>query len=136
MPKLHFVDSGLAAAMRRLDPESLGPDRVSLGPLAETFVYSELAKQAGRSTDGISIHHYRDHDGGEIDFILENWNREIVAIEVKAGATVRPEAFAPMRKLASALGDKFVAGIVLYDGRQRFRYGDKLWAAPIASLWA
>jgi hypothetical protein len=41
-----------------------------------------------------------------------------------------------MRKLASALGDKFVAGIVLYDGRQLFHYGDKLWAAPIASLWA
>ncbi len=136
MPKLHFLDSGLVAAMLRLDPETLGPDRVSLGPLAETFVYSELAKQAGRSTDGISVHHFRDHDGGEIDFILENWNREIVAVEVKAGATVRPEAFAPMRKLAAALGDKFAAGIVLYDGRQRLQYADKLWAVPIASLWA
>jgi len=72
MPKLHFLDSGLTAAMRRLDPEALRPDRVSLGPLAETFVYSELAKQVGRSPDGISVHHYRDHDGGEIDFILEN----------------------------------------------------------------
>lgn len=136
MPKLHFLDAGLAAAMRRLDPETLGPDRVSLGPLTETFVYAELAKQGGRSGEGISIHHYRDHDGGEIDFILENWNRDIVAIEVKAGATVRPEAFAPMRKLAAVLGDKFAGGIVLYDGRQRVQYAEKLWAVPIASLWA
>jgi len=41
-----------------------------------------------------------------------------------------------MRKLAAALGDKFAAGIVLYDGRQIIQYTDKLWAAPIASLWA
>jgi uncharacterized protein len=135
-PKLHFLDSGLAAAMRRLEPETLGPDRVSLGPIVETFVFSELSKQASWSEDRVSIHHYRDHDGGEIDFILENWGRKVVAIEVKAGATVRPEAFTPMRKLAEVLKDKFALGVVLYDGRQRLQYGDNLWAAPISSLWA
>ena len=135
-PKLHFLNSGLAAAMRRLEPETLGPDRVSLGPIVETFVFSELSKQASWAADRVSIHHYRDHDGGEIDFILENWGRKIVALEVKAGATVKPEAFAPMRKLAAALGDSFALGIVLYDGRQRLQYNEKLWAAPIASLWA
>ncbi len=135
-PKLHFLNSGLAAAMRRLEPETLGPDRVSLGPIVETFVFSELSKQASWSADRVSIHHYRDHDGGEIDFILENWRRKVVAVEVKAGATVKPEAFAPMRKLAAALRDNFALGIVLYDGRQRLQYGENLWAAPIASLWA
>jgi uncharacterized protein len=135
-PKLHFFDAGLAAAMRKLNPEALGPDRVSLGPIVETFVFSELSKQATWSDERISIHHYRDHDGAEIDFILENWGRKVVAIEVKSGSTVRPEAFAPMRKLSGALGDKFALGVILYDGRNRLQYADNLWAVPIASLWA
>jgi len=135
-PKLHFLDAGLAAALRRIDPETLGPDRTSLGPLAETFVFAELSKQASWSEERVSICHYRDHDGGEIDFILESWGRQIVAIEVKAGATVRAEAFAPMRKLAAVLKDKFALGVVLYDGRNAIPFGDKLWAAPIASLWS
>ena len=122
--------------MRRLEPETLGPDRVSLGPIVETFVFSELSKQTSWNDAQISINHYRDHDGGEIDFILEDWSRRVVAIEVKAGATVRPEAFAPMRKLAEALKDKFMLGIVLFDGRQSVPFGDKLWAVPISSLWA
>lgn len=134
-PKLHFLDAGLAASLRRLNLESLGPNRMPLGPLAETFVYAELCKQASWSDDAPEILHYRDHDGGEIDFILESWDKRIVAIEVKAGATVRPEAFAAMRKLAATLGDAFILGVVLYDGRHSLPMGDKLWAAPISTLW-
>ena len=134
-PKLHFFDAGLAAALRKLDPEGLGADRVSLGPIVETFVFAELSKQASWSEERVSIHHYRDHDGGEIDFILENWGRKVVAIEVKSGSTVRPEAFAPMRKLSGVLKDKFALGVILYDGRHCLSYGDDLWAVPISSLW-
>lgn len=134
-PKLHFLDSGLAAALRRQNLEKLGPNRVPLGPLLETFVFAELCKQASWSDDAPEIFHYRDLDGGEIDFILESWDKRIVAIEVKAGATVRPDAFATMRKLAAVLGDAFALGVVLYDGRQRLPLGDKLWAAPLATLW-
>jgi hypothetical protein len=39
-----------------------------------------------------------------------------------------------MRKLAAALDDKFAAGIVLYDGRQRLQYADKLWSWPFAAI--
>lgn len=134
-PKLHFVDCGLAAVLRRLDVESLGPDRTALGPIIETFVFSELSKQVSWSDEPPDILHYRDHDGGEIDFILESWDRRVVAIEVKAGATVRREAFRTMRKVSETLGDAFVLGVVLYDGTQRVQFGDKLWAVPISSLW-
>jgi predicted AAA+ superfamily ATPase len=134
-PKLHFLDSGLATALRRLNVATLGPNRVPLGPLVETFVFGELCKQASWSHDAPEIFHYRDLDGGEIDFILESWDKRIVAIEVKAGATVRPEAFATMRKLAATLGPAFVLGVVLYDGRHLVPMGDRMWAAPLAALW-
>ncbi len=79
---------------------------------------------------------YRDHDGEEIDLILGNWDRRVVAIEVKSGATVRSESFTPMRRLADVLKDKFALGVVLYDCRHGLQYGDNLWSAPISSLWA
>lgn len=135
-PKMHFLDAGLAAAMRKINPEALGPDRVSLGPLVETFVFAELSKQASWSGERVSIYHYRDHDGGEIDFILENRERKVVAIEVKAGSTVRPEAFAAMRRLSGVLKEAFALGVILYDGRTRLQYDDRLWAVPVSSLWS
>ena len=134
-PKLHFLDSGLAAALRRENTESLNANRIALGPLVETFVFAELSKQATWSDDPPDILHFHDHDNGEIDFILETWDRRVVAVEVKSGATVRSDAFAPMRKLAELLGEKFVQGIVFYDGREALPFGPKLWAAPISTLW-
>jgi len=55
--------------------------------------------------------------------------------EVKAGATVRTEDLAGLRNLASHLGDKFVAGYVLYTGQQTLSYGGRIKALPIDALW-
>lgn len=41
-PKLHFLDSGLLAAMRNLSPVRLQSDRTAFGSLLETFVLGEL----------------------------------------------------------------------------------------------
>ena len=43
-PKLQFLDSGLLAALRRVDAATLDRDRQQLGLLLECFVYSELVK--------------------------------------------------------------------------------------------
>ncbi len=134
-PKLHFLDSGLAMALRREKIGTLNTNRIALGPLAETFVFSELSKQASWSKDPPDIFHFRDNEGAEIDFILETWDRRVVAIEVKSGATVRAEAFAPMRKLANVIGNKFVCGIVLADTQMTLPFGDKFWSVPISALW-
>ena len=41
-PKLHFVDSGLAAALRGTTANGISFDRTQFGPLLETSVLSEL----------------------------------------------------------------------------------------------
>jgi len=110
-------------------------DCTSLGPLVETLVFAELSKQASWSLEPPTITHYRDHGGGEVDLVLERWDRRIVAIDVKAGATVRADAFATMKKLASVLKEHFVPGIVLYDGATVVPSGKDLWAAPISLVW-
>lgn len=132
-PKLHVFDSGLAAALRRYDPGD-EKARPAFGPLLETFVFSELSKLATVADDPPAIFHFRTQRGDEIDFILERWDRRIVAIEVKANATPRYDWFKPMRLLRDTLGPAFALGLVLYTGRDPIPFDDRMIAAPVSVL--
>ena len=134
-PKLHLGDTGLAATLLGLDAEALYQDRGMLGQLLETFVYQELRRQASGRDGEIRFHHFRDKDGYEVDVVLERGGRELAGIEVKASATVTAADFRGLRKLASAAGPRFAAGVVLYDGETSASFGDRLHAVPIRALW-
>ena len=134
-PKLHLGDTGLACALLGADPEALRADRELLGQLTETFVYQELRRQAGWHDSPIRFFHYRDKDGTEVDFVIERGAGRVAGIEVKAGATVTSADFRGLRKLASATGDRFAAGVVLYDGELSAGFGDRLRAVPIRRIW-
>ena len=134
--KLHFVDSGLLAAMRGHSVARLRSERGLLGPLLETFVFSELLKASAWANEPVSVYHYRDKDQLEVDFVLENAAGQIVGIEVKAAATVTRRDFGGLERVASAAGTAFVQGIVLYDGEQTLSFADNLRAAPLPALWA
>jgi|SRR5579859_396631 len=134
-PKLHFLDSGLLAAMRKLTPERIAADRSNFGAVLETFVFAEVLKLSGWSDDRISLSHFRDKEQDEVDIVLEDQDGRIVGLEVKASATVRNEDFAGLRKLASAAGSRFAFGAVLYDHEQIVPFGDRLAATPLSSLW-
>ena len=135
-PKLHFIDSGLLTAMRGYSVARLRSDRSLLGPLLESFVFSELLKAAAWAKERVSIFHYRDKDQLEVDFVLENAAGQIVGIEVKAAASVTGREFAGLERVASAAGSAFVQGILLYDGEQTLSFGDKFQAVPLPALWA
>ncbi|MXV98899.1 MAG: ATP-binding protein [Acidimicrobiaceae bacterium] len=134
-PKLHLDDTGLACALLGADPEALRADRGLLGQLVETFVYQELRRQAGWHGSPTRFFHYRDKDGAEVDIVIERGAGLVAGIEVKAGATVTSADFRGLRKLASATGERFAAGVVLYDGELSAGFGDRLRAVPIRRLW-
>ena len=134
-PKLHFIDSGLAAALSGATPERLAVDRTAFGRLLESFVLAELEKQSGWSECRYDFSHFRDKDGVEVDIVAEDEVGRVIGIEVKASATVRASDFAGLKRM-SAAAREFVAGVVLYDGREPLSFGDKLWALPLASLWS
>ena len=133
--KLIFVDSGLAARLLALDAHSLRRPGAPFGPLLKGFVLSELARQLTWSEELVDLYHYRDHNKVEVDAILENRQRQVVGIEVKAASTVRSEDFNGLRRIAERLGDEFVVGIVLYTGNTTLPFGSKLRAMPISALW-
>jgi uncharacterized protein len=134
-PKLHFLDSGLLSVLLEASAERVARDRAIFGTLLETFVFAELLKQTSWSDESYVFHHYRDKDQDEVDLVIEAGNGTLIGIEVKAGATVRAEDFRALRKLASACGDDFKLGVVLYDGEKPLPFGDHFFAAPISCLW-
>lgn len=135
-PKLAFVDTGIAAHLLGQDATRLGEPDGAAGPMIETFVLMELARQLTWSTERASLYHYRTIDKVEVDAVLETPDGRVVAIEVKAGATVRAEDLAGLRHLRQRLGSRFVAGYVLYTGQQTLPFGDRLRAIPIDALWS
>lgn len=134
-PKLAFVDSGIAANLLDQDAASLRRPDAPLGALMEGFVAMEIARQLTWSHTRARLSHYRTRDGVEVDLVLEDRRRRVIAIEVKAASTVRTEDFRGIRHLAERLGDDLVVGIVLYAGAQTLPFGNRLRAIPISALW-
>jgi hypothetical protein len=134
-PKLHFLDSGLLGSLLGAAAERIAKDRSSFGPVLETFVFSEVLKQASWLGESCALYHYRDKDQDEVDLVIETGSGALVGIEVKASATVNAGDFKGLRKLADACGDNFKLGMVLYDGGRPVPFGDHLVAAPMSCLW-
>ncbi|MYB12463.1 MAG: ATP-binding protein [Rhodospirillaceae bacterium] len=135
-PKLHFLDSGLLAALRDLTPNRVDRDRQPFGPVLESFVFGETLKLASWSEDRYAFSHFRDKDRNEVDIVIEDGQGRIVGIEVKAAATVTSGDFSGLRRLAAGAGKKFVSGIVLYDGDRTVPFGEQMSAAPVSALWS
>ena len=135
-PKLHFLDSGLLASLKRIFPEHLRRDKSPLGPVLETFVLGELLKLASWDADRYEFSHFRDKDKNEVDIVMENSRGQVVGIEVKAAASASGKDFAGLRRLAAGCGDRFVMGLVLYDHEYTLSFGDRMYVAPISTLWA
>jgi uncharacterized protein len=134
-PKLAFVDSGIACYLLGQDATRLGEPDGAAGPMMETFVLMEVARQLTWSSERARLYHYRTKDRVEVDAVLETPDGRIVAIEAKAGATIRAEDLAGLRHLAQRLGSRFVAGYILYTGQQTLPFGDRLRALPVDALW-
>lgn len=134
-PKLHIGDTGLACTLLDLTADDLRADRTRCGHLLETFVVQEIRRQAGWSARPPRLGHFRDRDGVEVDLVLEFGPNRVAAVEVKLSATVKVKDFRGIKKIQSAVGERFVRGVVLYDGEDVLPFGENLKAVPIGCVW-
>jgi predicted AAA+ superfamily ATPase len=135
-PKIHLIDSGLAAHLcGDTDPEPLSQSS-KIGPLLETFVIQELRKQLGWSKQPATAFHFRSAAGREVDLVLELPGGAVSGVEIKAAAKVGKGDFAGLEALAEEAGKKFIRGVLLYFGDHVLPFGDALAAVPITELWA
>ena len=134
-PKIHLVDTGLAAHLYgEPDPAQLAHSP-ALGPLLESFVLQEIRKQLGWSRLSAVPYHFRTAAGREVDIVLEAPGGRVAGIEVKAAGSVGKSDYAGLEALAEAAGTKFIRGVVLYLGEHAVPHSDRLWAVPIDELW-
>lgn len=133
-PKAHLVDTGISAFLLGVDAEALESDRNLLGHLAENYVYAELRRHATGLDMGLKFFHYRDHNQKEIDLIIETYAGKLIAIEVKAAATVTARDFRVLELFQQDHSDRFSIGIVMYEGEHVLPFGDDMFAVPFAAL--
>jgi len=53
----------------------------------------------------------------------------------RLAAPFGPRIWPGLRNLRDRLGEKFIAGFVLYAGQQTLPFGDRLRALPLEALW-
>ena len=133
-PKAYMVDSGLLAHLLGADERRIAGDDQVTGKLLENFVVTEVLKHADWAQTDTTAHHYRQREE-EIDLVLESRAGELIAIEVKAAASVARRDIRPMERLRDAVGERFRAGILVCASAQTTPLGDRLWAVPISGLW-
>ena len=124
----------MGCALLGAGARELAKNRGLLGQFLETFVFQELRRQSVLQETPLEFFHYRDKDQAEVDIVIERGALEVAGVEVKAAATVTPTDFRGLRKLRQAAGDRFVAGVVVYDGEIGAGFGDGMFAVPIRRL--
>ncbi|MCY3560404.1 MAG: ATP-binding protein [bacterium] len=139
-PKQYFADTGMAAALLGIDADALAsPTSTVSGPLLETLVLNELARQAIESFE-VRLHHLRHYDGHEVDIVVDRSDGAVAAIEVKATGSPSDSHLKPLRTLRDRLDRSvpgtFRVGVLLHTGPYCHRIGDRLWLAPINVLWS
>ena len=138
-PKLQFLDSGLLSHLLGLKAARVASDRTAFGPVLECFAYGELLRLSSWAEDSFNLMMYRDKDQLEVDVVIANGLGQLVGVEIKASASVQGGHLVGLRRLAAQAGDRFLGGVILYDGIQTLPMGSvagrPIWALPLASLW-
>lgn len=135
-PKVHIVDSGLAAHVLGTSPQALArPTDPARGQIIETFAVNEMYRQASWHHGAITLHHFRDRGGAEIDVVAEAADGRLVAVEIKSGPAVDRSDARHLRRLRDKAPEDFICGVVLHTGERAYRLDDRILALPMSHLW-
>ena len=105
-PKRHFTDVSLSVAALGADTESLLADMNFTGFLFESLVTHELRVYA--QANDAKVYHYRDSSELEVDAIVQKYNGDWIAFEIKLGTGQIEDAAANLKKLVTVLDLKKV----------------------------
>ena len=98
-PKVHLVDSGLAATHSDLTAGDWLGRRDRMGHLLETFVVQQIVGQAAWTDQDLRFWHYRDKDPMEVDLVITR-GEKVWGVEVKASRSVNAKDGRSLDRLA------------------------------------
>ena len=130
-PKIYCIDTGLACSLTGMAPT----DELSAefrGQLFETLAFQNVLVRT--ALEGAKIFYLRKLGGleREVDFVVERGGR-FVTIEVKSSKQVRFKDAESMLALKDLL-PKWSHGIVLYNGAEIVKLGDRIYGLPMAMI--
>lgn len=134
-PRLFVEDAGLMVHLLGADAARIVTDDALGGRAYESFVAMELQRLLPHTAVAPRMSHWRGPHGEEVDVVLEDRAGRTVAIEIKAGATIRRSDLRGLRRFQALAGERFVAGLVLCTARQTIPLAHGVWAVPIEALW-
>jgi predicted AAA+ superfamily ATPase len=140
-PKLHFLDTGCATALRNETAVSfeIFSDPTALGAILESFVYQELEKTLPLTSCHWNLSHWRS-EKAEIDIVAEGPGRCLALFETKATSTVSQADFKSIDWfLRDGPGKAYAAksvGFVVYMGDQLLTMGPGRVCLPVSMLWS
>lgn len=134
--KRYVLDPALAVSAARIDPAEVLRDGNVLGRVLDTFVAAQLRPEVAL-LHRARLYHVRTESGRqEVDLVIDIGGGRVIGVEIKAGAAPGTRDARHLAWLRDELGAQFVRGIVLHTGPMPFELGDRIWALPIAALWA
>ena len=134
-PKVHLVDSGLAATLAALTALDLAGNRDLLGHLLESLVVQQLIAQAAWTDADLEFWHYRDKDQVEVDLVMTRGARTW-GFEIKAGSSPSPGDGRGLARLAERCGTDFAGGVLFHTGQDILPLGDpRMLAVPVSETW-
>lgn len=136
-PKRYVADPALAMAAARIDQAAVLADPDLLGRILDTFVAAQLRPEVDLFHPRARLHHLRTEAGRqESDLVLDLGAGRLVGIEIKAGTAPSRADARHLLWLRDQLGNRFVRGVLFHTGPQPFELAERIWALPIATLWA
>jgi len=118
MPKLYFLDTGLACwllGIRSEDVLALHPLR---GTLFENWVVSEFIKARYNQGQPSDLYFWRDNNGLEADLIFEQDNR-LQMVEIKSGQTITSDTIRAGQRATRMAEDEALTPWLIYGGDER-----------------
>lgn len=131
-PRLYFLDTGLASRLQgwsQLEPLQKSPQ---IGPLFANLVLSEIVKTRDFFRKEWSLYYWRTKDGEEIDFLVQDAQKNTLILEAKYAAQAVPKLSIPAAFKKQFSQVKTLA-IVTFGGSGK-RLGPETLQCPITEL--
>ena len=117
-PKVFFYDTGVLCRLLSIkNSEELNTHALK-GPLFENFIFAEITKYYFNKGSKPPIYYWRDKQGREIDFLLDE--NILKVIEVKSGQTITQNFFKNINFFKKIVDDKLKSYLV-YSGDEKLK---------------
>lgn len=127
MPKLYFLDTGLACWLLGIRDEGVLALHPLRGALFENWVVSEFIKSRYNQGQPADLYFWRDNNGLEADLIFEQGNR-LQMVEIKSGQTITSDTIRAGQRAIRMAADEALTPWLIYGGDESYqRSGVKIF---------